>query len=101
MEKKKDSSHLNGLTEVDMLGVATVTERGKHHLAVKFLGPVPSEIAGDQAQHRFVLEGEEMVRTFHGDINGDTLIVDDETVPATYAALKGAAGKNLIFYRLS
>lgn len=97
---KANDGRFDGLTEVETLGVKSVAPRGKHHLAVTFLGPIPAAIVNDMGQHRFVLEGEEMVRSFVGDIAGDTLVIDAETVPATFDALKGAAGKNLRFFRV-
>lgn len=100
MDENKDTSHMDGLTEVVEIGVKSVAPRGKGRLAVTFLDELPSDVAGDLAAHRFVLEGEEQVRTIHGDIVGDTIVIDEETIPATFAALGGAAGKNLRFYRL-
>jgi hypothetical protein len=40
------------------------------------------------------------VRTLAGDVTGATIVVHDETVPATFAALADAAGKNLRFLRV-
>lgn len=97
---KSEDGRLDGLTEVETLGVKSVSPRNKDTLAVTFLAPVPEAIVNDQAAHRFILEGEEQVRSFHGVITGDVLVVDAETVPATFEALKGAAGKNLRFFRL-
>jgi hypothetical protein len=99
-EPKGEDGRLDGLTEVETLGVKSVSPRGKDALAVTFLGPVPEPIVNDQPGHRFVIEGEEQVRSFHGVITGDVLVVEAEIVPATFEALKGAAGKNLRFYRL-
>lgn len=100
--KKTDfsDSRYKGLEHAHTIGVVDAKERaGK--LTVTFLKDLAPELDHDQAQHRLIVEGEDMVRTFAGTVSGAHMVLDVETVPTTCAALVAAIGKNVSFFRLS
>ncbi len=70
-------------------------------MTVTFSDDVPADVAGEPARFRMLIEGDPQVRSFACACAGRTMVLDDKHVPATFEALRGAVGKNVLFLKLA